>query len=319
MFPILQREEGRIVLRIHSGRLPSKDSSRRKWLDRLPLLLFVATIASVTYSGYGHAAGYLSLLKILGRLQYDENTFMLVFVVLYTLSVLAVVGLHELGHLISSRGHKVKASLPFFIPGPPPFGTFGAVIRQEGPTLNRKELFDLGLSGPISGFIVSLIISYFGLPMSQVVSAQELALVTKTIETTSIGIPVSWIVLDSLFFSGQLFLSRPLDSGIFINPVAFAAWAGLFITFLNAFPIGQLDGGHVSFALFGQKYHKYISYGAALVMGWWFGYWAMAVLALLTLRAGNPVMLDNVTPLDTKRKIASLAIPVMLVLSSSLI
>jgi membrane-associated protease RseP (regulator of RpoE activity) len=230
---------------------------------------------------------------------------------------MCVVGLHELGHLISSRKHETKASLPFFIPGPPPFGSFGAVIRQEEPILNKKELFDLGLAGPISGFIVSLIISYLGLPMSAVVNPQELALVTSTIETTSISIPVSWILLDSLFFKGQFFLARPPDFGLFINPVAFAAWAGLFITFLNIFPIGQLDGGHVSYALFGSKYHRYISYAAALVMAL-LNYWPMALLAILTLRAGNPVMLDTITELDTKRKLAALILPIMLVLSFSL-
>ncbi|UCD72857.1 MAG: site-2 protease family protein [Candidatus Bathyarchaeota archaeon] len=317
LIPILRREAGQIVLRIHGGLPPSTTGPRRKWLDKLPIILFIATIISVTYSGYGHSMGYLSMLKLLGRLKSDEQVFLITFISLYTISVMCVVGLHELGHLISSRKHKTKASLPFFIPGPPPFGSFGAVIRQEAPILNKKELFDLGLAGPISGFVVSLIISFLGLPLSALVNPEELAFITSTIETTSISVPVSWLVMDSLFFNGQFFLTRSPDSGLFINPVAFAAWAGLFITFLNIFPIGQLDGGHVSYALFGPKYHRYISYGAALVMAL-IGFWPMALLSILTLRAGSPVMLDTITELDTKRKLASLIMPIMLVLSFSL-
>ncbi len=222
-----------------------------------------------------------------------------------------------MGHLVSSWRHKVKSSLPFFIPGPPPFGTFGAVIRQEAPVLNRKELFDLGISGPIAGFIISFIISLLGLPMSELVSAQELAIVTKSMEPVTISVPFSWVILDSLLFSSRLFLARTPGYELFISPVAFAGWAGFFITFLNVFPIGQLDGGHVSFSLFGSKYHKYISYLATLAMAL-MGFWAMAMLALLTLRSRGPMMIDNITGLDTKRKIASLLIPIMLLLSFSL-
>jgi len=318
LYPFLRREQGRIVLRIHSRRPRAEPSPSWKWVQRLPLLLFVATLASVMYSGYLNSEGYLHLLKIIGRLKYSEQTFMLATISLYTLSVLCVVGLHELGHLISSWRYRVKASLPFFIPGPPPFGTFGAVIRQESPVLNKKELFDLGLSGPIVGFVVSIIISFLGLPMSELVSAQELAVIARTMEPVSIGVPVSWLILDSLFFNGRLFLARSHGYELFISPMAFAGWAGLFITFLNLFPIGQLDGGHISYALFGSKYHRYLSYGAALAMAL-MGFWLMALLAILTLRAGNPMILDNVTGLDTKRKVASLLIPIMLMLSFLLI
>ena len=251
-------------------------------------------------------------------MQYNEQTFMLVSVSLYTLSVMSVVGLHEFGHILSSWKHKVKASLPYFIPGPPPFGTFGAVIRQESPVLNKKELFDLGLAGPAVGFLVSIVISYVGLPSSVLVSAQELSVVTKSMETISIGVPLSWLAMDSLLFKGQLFLVRSPDSGIFISPMAFAGWAGFFVTFLNAFPVGQLDGGHVSFAVFGPKYHTYISYAAVFVKAL-MGFWPMAVLSILTLRAGGPMILDDVTRLDTKRKIAALLVPALLVFSSSLL
>jgi len=315
--PILQREQGQIVLRIHGRRPAAKPDPRREWVQKLPLLLFLATILSVAYSGYLNSAGYLYLLKLLGRLEQAEQTFILTSTLLYTLSVLCVVGLHELGHLFSSWKHKVKSSLPFFIPGPPPFGTFGAVIRQEAPVLNRKELFDLGISGPIAGFVISFIISFLGLPMSELVSAQELAIVTKTMEPVTISVPYSWVVLDSLLFNSQLFLARAPGYELFISPVAFAGWAGFFITFLNVFPIGQLDGGHVSFSLFGSKYHRYISYVAALALAL-MGFWMMAMLALLTLRSRGPMMLDNITGLDTKRKIASLLIPFMFVLSFSL-
>lgn len=315
--PILQREQGQIVLRIHARRIAAKPDPRRKWVQKLPFLLFLATIVSVAYSGYLNSAGYLYLLRLLGRLEQTEQTFLLTSTSFYTLSVLCVVGLHELGHLVSSWRHKVKSSLPFFIPGPPPFGTFGAVIRQEAPVLNRKELFDLGISGPIAGFIISFIISLLGLPMSELVSAQELAIVTKSMEPVTISVPFSWVILDSLLFSSRLFLARTPGYELFISPVAFAGWAGFFITFLNVFPIGQLDGGHVSFSLFGSKYHKYISYLATLAMAL-MGFWAMAMLALLTLRSRGPMMIDNITGLDTKRKIASLLIPIMLLLSFSL-
>lgn len=317
LIPVLRREQDQIILRIH-GRRPATAEPSRKWLQKLPLVLFFVTIASVTFSGYLTSAAYLHLLTVLGRLQYNEQTFMLVSVSLYTISLMSVVGLHEFGHILSCWKHKVKASLPYFIPGLPPFGTFGAVIRQESPVLNKNELFDLGLSGPAAGFLVSIVISCLGLSSSVLVSSQELSVVSQNMPSISIGAPISWLVIDSLLFKSQLFLGRSPNSEIFISPMAFAGWAGFLVTFLNAFPVGQLDGGHVSFAVFGPKYHTYISYAAAIVMTL-MGFWPMALLSILTLRAGAPMILDDVTKLDTKRKIAALLLPVLLVFSSSLL
>lgn len=201
---------------------------------------------------------------------------------------------HELSHYIASKKHHTKATLPYFIPAPSIIGTFGAFIKMKSPIITRKALIDIGASGPIAGFIVSVIASIIGLSMSDIVS------LSHADGALSLG--------DSILFS---FLSRvtlgitPDNHDILLHPVAFAGWIGLFVTSLNLIPIGQLDGGHVAFAILGER-HRYISIVLVVTLGilgvfYWAG-WALWAVLMLILGIKHPPVLYWEVPLDPKRR-----------------
>ncbi|MFZ5996714.1 MAG: site-2 protease family protein [Nitrospirota bacterium] len=208
---------------------------------------------------------------------------------------------HELSHYIASKKHHTQATLPYFIPAPSLIGTFGAFIKMKSPIITRKALVDIGASGPIAGFIVSVIASIIGLSMSKVVPLPQ------SEGTLSLG--------DSLLFS---FIAKvvlgvaPDHYDILLHPVAFAGWIGLFVTSLNLIPIGQLDGGHVAYALLGDK-HRYVSVvlvgilavlGVSAIMGdsGWEGWLIWAVLMLI-LGIKHPPIVYWEGSLDPKRKV----------------
>jgi membrane-associated protease RseP (regulator of RpoE activity) len=212
----------------------------------------------------------------------------------FSLTLMIILLSHELSHYFSSRKHGVDATLPYFIPAPTIFGTFGAFIKMKSPIVTRKALIDIGASGPIAGFIISVIATIIGLNMSEIVSSAQAK------GALNLG--------DSLLFS---LLSRivlgvtPSDSDILLNPVAFAGWIGLFVTSINLIPVGQLDGGHIAYALFGEK-HNRLSFMLIFVMGlfgWflWEGWFVWAVL-LLILGLRHPPVIYWEVPLDPKRK-----------------
>ena len=212
----------------------------------------------------------------------------------FSLTLMIILLSHELSHYFSSRKHGVEATLPYFIPAPTIFGTFGAFIKMKSPIVTRKALIDIGASGPIAGFIISVIATIIGLNMSEIVSSAQAK------GALNLG--------DSLLFS---LLSRivlgvtPSDSDILLNPVAFAGWIGLFVTSINLIPVGQLDGGHIAYALFGEK-HNRLSFILIFVMGLfglflWEGWFVWAVL-LLILGLRHPPVIYWEVPLDPKRK-----------------
>lgn len=165
----------------------------------------------------------------------------------FSLTLMTILLSHELSHYFASRKHNIKATLPYFIPAPSIIGTFGAFIKMKSPIVTRKALVDVGASGPIAGFIVSVIASVIGLSLSGVVAVSEARGIM------SLG--------DSILFSA---LARivlgvvPASHDILLHPVAFAGWIGLFVTTLNLLPIGQLDGGHIVYAFLGNK-HRLVS------------------------------------------------------------
>ncbi|MEW6054905.1 MAG: site-2 protease family protein [Nitrospirota bacterium] len=212
----------------------------------------------------------------------------------FSLTLMLILLSHELSHYFTSRRHGVKATLPYFIPAPTIIGTFGAFIKMKSPIVTRKALIDIGASGPIAGFIISVIATVIGLQMSEIVT------LTETRGGLNLG--------GSLLFSA---LSKmvlgvvPSDSDILLNPVAFAGWIGLFITSINLIPVGQLDGGHIAYALLGEK-HKVVSVVLIIVMAvlglfLWEG-WAVWAVLLLILGVGHPPVLYWEPVLDRKRK-----------------
>ena len=211
---------------------------------------------------------------------------------------------HELSHYYASKKNRTEATLPYFIPAPSIFGTFGAFIKMKSPIITRKALIDIGASGPIAGFIISVAACLIGLNFSKVIP------LTQGEGGLSLG--------DSILFS---FLSRivlgptPEHYDILLHPVAFAGWIGLFVTSLNLLPIGQLDGGHIAYAMLGER-HRLVSQilvtvlavlGLSSLLGFsgWEG-WLVWAMLMLILGIGHPPVLYWESPLDPGRTVIGL-------------
>ena len=255
--------------------------TRKKLL--LHLILFIVTFFTTVLAGALQSG--VNILAEPGKF-YEGLPF--------ALTLMSILLAHELSHYIASRKHNVQATLPYFIPAPTLIGTFGAFIKMKSPVTTRKALLDIGISGPLAGFIISLIVSVMGLYLSKVIPIQE------TKEALSLG--------DSLLFStlSQLILDyQPGAQDILLHPVAFAGWIGFFVTSLNLLPIGQLDGGHIAYALFGER-HAYLSkvlIPILFLLGifLWDG-WAIWAIVLLILGLKHPPIYHSEVPLDGKRR-----------------
>lgn len=210
---------------------------RRKFQDRrwVHLLLLVLTIGSTTFAGTIH---YLSFLSDFASPPTGLSTSAMIAGGLwYSVTILAILGCHEFGHYLACRYYDVDASLPFFLPVPFPLtGTLGAFIRIREPILSKRVLFDIGIAGPIAGFLVALPALVLGVALSHVVR------VPTDVPLYELGEPLLFKLV-----SGLLWGSPPDGYSLNLHPVAFAAWFGLLATALNLFPIGQLDGGHISY------------------------------------------------------------------------
>jgi len=250
---------------------------------RMPIILFTLTVVTTLFAG---------------AILVGANPFLqpksLLKGIPYSFTLLAILLTHEFGHYFTSRYHRVPATLPYFIPAPPPFlaGTFGAFIRMTSPILRKKAIFDIGISGPIAGFVVAVVAVVIGLKLSTIVSL-----------TT----PVGYRAGSSLIFSwlSHLILGDPGEGyDILLHPIAVAGWFGLFVTTLNLIPIGQLDGGHVIYALFGEK-QRFISFVVMMILlGLGYFAWPGWILwAFLPLIFGlrHPPVIDPDTPLGPGR------------------
>ncbi len=247
------------------------------------------------------------------------NSNLNIQVAIVALAILGIVVLHELGHVCAVRHHRMDATLPYFIPAPPPFpfGTFGALISLRGPPANRDQLFDLGFSGPFAGFLATIGVAIFAYLAAPLITEQEASrLIAANLLSTSAW-PNTPLLLDLL---GQLGLrSVPAGHVLVLTQVAFAAEVGALITFLNLLPVWQLDGGHITRAVFGSKGHKLaalVGFGALVVAR----YWGFALLlALIMFASRRPLEgvepLDDVSPLTNTRKALFALALVMLVLS----
>jgi membrane-associated protease RseP (regulator of RpoE activity) len=217
----------------------------------------------------------------------------------YSGTILAILGCHELGHYFACRYYDVDASLPFFIPVP--FfltGTMGAFIRIREPIPSKKMLFDIGIAGPIAGFVIAVPALFIGLAMSHVVR----------LPASSTGILELGEPLLFKFASWLLWGAQPDGYSLNMHPMAFAAWFGMLATALNLFPIGQLDGGHVSYSVLGPRYSTYVTFamlcvavGLAFFAASWIVWTGMIVLMLVLFGPRHPRVFDEETPLDVTR------------------
>jgi len=251
----------------------------------LHLILFVLTFMSTLSWGALHAG--VDLLKEPGKI-YKGIPF--------SLTLMLILLSHELSHYFASKRHGVKATLPYFIPAPITIiGTFGAFIKMKSPIVSRKALIDIGASGPIAGFVISLIATIIGLHLSEIVPMSR----------TSGGLNLGDSILFS-FLSGIILDVTPSGSDILLNPIAFAGWIGFFVTSINLIPMGQLDGGHIAYALIGER-HVRLSMALITVMFLlglflWEGWLVWAAL-LLVLGFRHPPVIYWEVPLDRKRKV----------------
>ena len=282
---------------------------QRKWLSNTwtPRILFVIVISFVMVDGYYRTYGTNSIVEIGDPLQMAG---------IYTLSLLGILGVHELGHIVAAKAHKLKTTWPYFIPGLPILGipTFGAFIQSKGLTINREILFDVAIAGPIAGLVIAVIVSIYGAytaPVIEQAVAAELFAEARLME---------WSQGEPLLMSASLAMFGKGGAGyqVIMTPIMFAAWIGFLITFLNLLPAWQLDGGHMARTLLGQKMHRYATYGSMAILVL-LNYWLMAILILImSSRSPSASPLDDVSPLSRNRKFAYIGIVVLAVLCAPL-
>jgi len=266
---------------------------------RLNILLLIATLFTTMLAG-----------AILAGVDPFRNPANILKGLPFSLAIMFILGSHELGHYIMCRRLGVEATLPFFIPVPPPFilGTFGAVIRIRSPIPDKSALMKIGVMGPLVGFIVSIPIILVGLKLSTLT-----VVIPEEMPYFKLGRSILFSVLVNLLY-GEL----PENYSLLLHPVAFAGWVGLFITALNLLPIGQFDGGHISYAMFGEKYHPKVMMAMfVILMGLgflWPGYFLWAFLGII-VGFKHPKPLDSVTPLTSQDKVLGIVALVMLILT----
>lgn len=276
--------------------------SDRTWL---PLALFLATFGSTMYVGALHHSAFLAGFG-------DETPpFALLPGAWYSFTILAILGTHELGHYYACRYYRMDASPPYFLPFPLVLtGTFGAFIRIRQRIPTKAMLFDVGAAGPIAGFAVAVPVLFAGVALSRVTP-----LPADTGGLLTLGEPL-------LFRAAAWLIWGPLPEGHTINlhPMGFAAWFGLLMTALNLFPIGQLDGGHISYAALGSRSTAISVGGAAVVVGLLFFSlsWLLWAVLLVTMLAvfgpRHPRTLDDDVPLDARRRWIALGTAAIFVL-----
>jgi membrane-associated protease RseP (regulator of RpoE activity) len=288
---------------------------QRYWLH---LLLLAATIFTTMVVGAQMQANFLDsrpafsaddLLPLLdlGWIRHDPGHLLLGIPFAGTLMLILLA--HEMGHYLYCLKYGVCATLPFFIPAPTLIGTLGAFIRIKSPIRSRSALFDIGIAGPIAGFVLSFAVLVLALPLSKPMTVEMAA------SQIEIGYPLSFHLVRSLVHFPDYLSGLPL-SAMSLHPIAIAAWVGMFATALNLLPGGQLDGGHIVFSLF-PRAHRYVSWLTVAVlvpMGFfWKGWWVWAVLlAFLGMRHPQVISWPGVS---TRRKLLGVVALLMLLLT----
>ncbi len=268
------------------------EKSRVPWIN---IILAVLTVFSMVFS--------FSYLRSGDAVFRDWS--LLVPGVWFMFALMSILVFHEFGHYFAGRWHHADVSLPYFIPAPTLFGTLGAFIKSRSPFKNRIELFDVGVAGPLAGFLPALIILIIGLASAQFQPAIEpqpgdtffefgdsllLLLLTKTVMPT-----------------------QPEGYQLVLSPLIYAGWVGLFVTMMNLLPMGQLDGGHIVYALVGKRLHRIIantSLGVLLALGLvWTGWLFWAAMVVFIVKVKHPPTLnDDIGLGPTRRRLGWLAI-----------
>lgn len=302
LIPLLKYQGGEHAIYI----LRSPQRVKRGY--KLNLVLFLLTVATTTLAGAMQAYSYYGP-QDLSEITQSEALRQMVAVPMlglgfltFALPLLLILGIHEMGHYVMTRRHGMEASLPFFIPVPPlgftPIGTFGAFIAMREPMPNKKALFDIGAAGPIAGFVIAVPVVLLGLYLT---GYYGVLASTSDSGGTVIGTP---LLFDALA------LPFNIPDNVVLHPTAFAGWVGLFVTAINMLPAGQLDGGHIASAMFGDR-ARYASYGAvaalfAVGIAPMFGFpgsesWLFFAILIGLLGIRHPPTLNAVSSLDGTR------------------
>ncbi len=269
VIPVLDHTQGLLVLRIIEK--PEVFTHRSLLRRYLPFILFAATIVTVYLSGLYLAQGFRELVGFTENVELDA--------ILYTLSLMGVLLVHELGHYITARLSGIPVSLPYFIPAPPAsiglLGTFGAVINMKLPPRTINKLALVGIMGPLTGFVATIPVAIAGISLSAKIPVEKVhVLPSEIIEIRAIPL-VLRVILDNIVGGNVTVLS---------HPVLLASYFLFLITFLNLLPIGQLDGGHVVRALVQPETHRAISISVSallLVLGLILSYTVDAIYMVL--------------------------------------
>jgi len=278
--PFLQRHGGEMTITVGKRKPIGKKGN-------IPnIVLLVLTLISTTVTGAFLWAGY-----------YEESSIftlsnILNGIVFFVVPVMLILGTHEMGHYVVAKRHHVNASLPYFLPSIPPIGTLGAFISIRDPFPSRRALLEIGIAGPIAGFLVTIPVAVVGFILTQMNPVPP-QILPPGAEVFSV--PFLYSLILSLF-------RFPSSTSIF--PTAFAAWVGFFATALNLLPAGQLDGGHVARALLGEssKYLGWATLLAMVILSFGFESWLLMALFVLLVGFRHPPPLNDVTKLKLNRK-----------------
>jgi membrane-associated protease RseP (regulator of RpoE activity) len=295
------------ALRLPDGHAPgARPAVRRRTRVWLHFALFLATLASTTAWGMLHYAGFVPGFEVRGAalMPWILNGCW------YSATVLGILGCHELGHYAACRHYRVDASPPYFLPAPILLtGTLGAFIRIREPIRSKRVLFDIGVAGPLAGFAIAVPALWWGIALSRVAPSQP------DFTGFSLGEPLLFKA-----FAWLIWGTPPEGHTMILHPMAFAAWFGLLATALNLFPVGQLDGGHISYAVLGRwsTVLTLAAVVAAIVMSFFSSslvvWTALLVLMILLFGPRHPRTEDEHVPLDTRRLMVAAAALVIFVI-----
>lgn len=284
--------------------------NRGLWLN---VVLFILTVFSTFVVGLSWSTSF-ELAEDLAYLPENEIDFNIwespkVFILssIYAFVLLTILVGHELGHYLTCRHYRLEATLPYFIPAPTLIGTLGAFIRIRSPITKKSQLFDIGLAGPLTGFFLSVPAIIYGLANSKLVPS------LPSEGTIYFGEPLLLKGVEKILFG---YVSDKYD--LVLHPVGVAGWVGILITAFNLFPVGQLDGGHIAYALLGARSRRLGRFvlGLFILMGifLWIGWLIWAVL-ILVLGLKHPQVADELEKLSPGRKILGWVAMAIFVLS----
>jgi membrane-associated protease RseP (regulator of RpoE activity) len=300
--PLLQRQGDDQVVIAQQGVIIVRPS--QVWIN---VALFAATVMATLLTGAINEVGQQVPGDMILRALLQQPILLLTGLP-FALTLMSILLAHEMGHYIVGRRYNAPVSLPYFIPLPfiGLFGTMGAVIVQRAPFEDRRSLFDIGVAGPLAGLVVALPLLVYGLATSKVGPIPPGSLME--------GNSILYLAIKYLIF-GKILPGHGLD--VSLNPVAWAAWAGLLVTSLNLLPIGQLDGGHTLYALLGKRAWP-VAIGVVLLllaMGFvWQGWFLWAILVLV-FGVRHPAPLNDLSPMGLKRTLVGIGVLVLFVLT----